>query len=172
MTPNDFRSRQWDRDINEHIASVVERYNLDFYITVTFARGQYGPLRRCHVSDAARMVRGYANKIKTILYGRGSRDSKSDFRFVSWFEDKDRFGKLVPLHAHMLMSFPQQGANRLKEETETYWTKVGHNSPHRFSPSIDIQLAYDLNPVASYNGKNTEDGFTIENMIFFGISNN
>lgn len=169
MTPEDFKSFNQNRAIQAHIASLIERHRFDFYVTVTFAHGLYGPFRRCHIADAERMVRGYANKLKKIQYGKRAKEPK-DFLFACWFEDKDRMKATVPLHAHILLSYHVNRVEELNRETNEYWRKVGANSPHRFIPSIDIRSVYDVAYLADYNGKNTEDGLTIESLILFGLS--
>lgn len=171
MTPEDYQSRKQNQAVQKHIASIIEKNGFDYYVTVTFAHGLYGPLRRHHVRDAERMVKGYVNKLRTFLYGRRTRENKKDFMFACWFEDKDKFSNTVPLHAHMLLLFPKERVTELTEETKKYWTKVGNNSVHRFFPSIDIRLAYNPEGASNYSCKNNEDGFATDNMILFGISN-
>lgn len=170
MTPNEYQESRQNRAIQQHLSTLAEVRRSNFYVTIAFPRTKDGPLKRNNVNDFRELVRTYAKRLSSILYGREREYRRKRVTFIAWPEDKDKYGNPTFLHYHCLCHFPLDKLQELELETKKYWTKVG-NRYYGYVPSIDIRNAYKPSGAANYNSKNTESGFTIEYMINEGFDN-
>lgn len=170
MSAENYRALKQNRAIQDFISNIPLIKSTNYLITVTFARGSYGPMRRRHVEDARKMVQAYARLLSIACHGRERRFSQPRIPFIGWPEDKTKTGGLCPLHFHMLCYFPRSRHEELENITVAYWNRVCAVSKHEIIPSIDIRDAYNSSGVANYNGKNTTDDLTIEYMVMSGFA--
>lgn len=165
-------SYQQNRNIQAFISNHPSMKVMNYYITVTFARGVYGPMRRKHAEDARRMVQAYAHKLSHHCFGRSRKTNSKKVPFIAWPEDRTKTGETCPLHYHILCQFPPERHDELVATTEKYWSRAGNKSHHKIQPSIDIREAYNPFGCSNYNMKNTADMFTVEYMVIHGFGSN
>lgn len=170
MTPDEYQERRQNRAIQQHLSTLPEVRRSNLYVTIAFPHTRDGPLRRNKVNGFRELVRSYAKRLSSVLYGRERGYRKRRVTFIAWPEDKDRYGNPTFLHFHCLCEFPLERLQDLELRTKEYWTRAGTRH-YGCVPSIDIRNAYKPCGAANYNSKNTESGFTIEYMVTEGLDN-
>lgn len=162
-----------NRLIINHLSNVIEKNDFNRFVTVSFVYSRFGtPLKKSDIVIVSNLMRDYFNKVSQKLNGRTRKwdtTPKTKTPAVGFPEYRSRSGGSGFLHFHCLLRIPDEQIEFFDMVTKDFWRKVVRNTIG-YAPRIDNRGAYNPKGAAFYSNKNIEDGFTLENAVFEGIS--
>lgn len=159
--------------IIKHLENVAEKNGFNRFVTVSFVYSKFGtPLRKSDVSLISNLMRDYFNKVSQKLNGRQRKwdtQPRPKVPAMGFPEYRSKSNGTGFLHYHSLLYIPDNQLEFFDTVTKDFWKKVVRNIIG-YAPRIDNRGAYNPRGVARYSNKFIEDGFTLENAVFSGVS--
>lgn len=175
MRPSKSRNQTYINNarIIQHLQTVAEKNNLNRFVTLSFVYSCFGsPLNKSDVLTISRLMRAYFIKVSQKLNGRPRKADKHSRQLVpaiGFPEYRSKSNESGHLHYHTLINVPDDQLAFFDEVTKTFWKQATKNITG-CPPVIDNRCAFDPKGATYYSNKFFEDGFTLENTVYFGIS--
>lgn len=175
MRPSEPRNQTYINNarIIQHLQSVAEKNDLNRFVTLSFVYSRFGtPLNKSDVLTISKLMRAYFIKVSQKLNGRPRKSDKSHrplLPAIGFPEYKSKSNRSGHLHYHALIRVPDHQLGFFDEVTKTFWKQAVKNITG-YPPVIDNRCIFDPKGAAYYSNKFFEDGFTLENTIYTGIS--
>lgn len=159
--------------IISHLEDIAEKNGFNRFVTVSFVYSRFGtPLRKSDVLLVSNLMRDYFKNVSQKLNGRPRKwdtSPRAKVPAVGFPEYRSRSTGSGFLHYHCLLHIPDEKLAFFNTVTKNFWKKVVRNTIG-YAPRIDNRGAYNPKGAAFYSNKFLEDGFTLENTVFEGIS--
>jgi hypothetical protein len=117
-------------------------------------------------------MRAYFIKVSQKLNGRSRKSDKHPRPLVpaiGFPEYKSKSNGSGHLHYHTLIQIPDHQLDFFDEVTRSFWNRA-IRKVIGYPPVIDNRVVFDPKGATYYSNKFFEDGFTLENTVYTGIS--
>lgn len=159
--------------IIKHLEDIAEKNGFNRFVTVSFVYSRFGtPLKKSDILMISNLMRDYFNKISNKLNGRPRKYDKHPrpkVPAIGFPEYRSKSNGSGFCHYHCLLRIQDDQIDFFDAVTKDFWKKIVKNTIG-YAPRIDNRGVYSPKGVARYSNKFLEDGFTLENTIYCGIS--